>query len=153
MDENEYIEQRLEDQIGYYDRASIRNQWRYKCLKVTEIICAASVPVGIGLAELVGEAQYWPAIFRGLAAVLGASVAIVSGVMAACKYQENWLAYRTTCEMLRHEKHFYETGSGRYEGVTDRFSLLVRCVEELISQENTNWRKHMEATGKKANNG
>ncbi len=42
------------------------------------------------------KGPYWPAIFRGLAVVLGASVAIVSGVIAACKYQENWLAYRTT---------------------------------------------------------
>lgn len=153
MDEKEYIEQRLEDQIGFYDRASIRCQRKYKYLKITEIVCAASVPVGIGLAELAGEWLYWPSILRGLAAVLGASVAIVSGVMAACKYQENWLAYRTTCEMLRHEKYFYETGCGHYKGVTDKLCLLVRCAEELISQENTNWRKYMEPTGKKANKG
>ena len=153
MDEKEYIEQRLEDQIAYYDRASMRSQCKYKYLKITEIMCAACVPVGIGLAELVGQTPFWPAFFRGLAALLGASVAIVSGVMAVCKFQENWLAYRTTCEMLRHEKYFYETGCGHYKGVTDKLCLLVSNVEDLISQENTNWRKHMESTGKKANDG
>lgn len=148
MSETDYPKERLEDQIDYYNNSSKRNQRKYKYLKLAEIVCAASIPVGIGLAELVGNVPFWPAALRGLSAALGALVAVVSGAMAAYKYQENWLAHRTTCEMLTHEKYFYETGCGPYQGAEDRLSLLVNRVEELISQENTNWHKYMDEQSK-----
>ncbi len=148
MSELDYTQERLQDQIDYYNNSSKRNQRKYKYLKLAEIICAASIPVGIGLAELVGNAPYWPAVFRGLSAALGALVVVVSGAMAAYKYQENWLAYRTTCEMLTHEKFFYETGCGPYKDADDKLCLLVNRVEELISQENTDWHKYMNEQNK-----
>ena len=54
------------------------------------------------------------------------------------------MAYRTTCEMLKHEKYFYEAGCGPYKKETDKLCLLVQRVEMLISQENTNWRQYMD---------
>jgi len=54
------------------------------------------------------------------------------------KYQENWVAYRSTCESLKHEKYLYNTKSTPYQG-KDSFNLLVQRVEMLISQENSSW--------------
>ncbi len=149
MDDTAYIKNRLEDQIDYYDRASARHKWWYMHLKVAEIACAASIPVVLAISELAGNAEYAPSILRGLAAALGAGVAILSGVQGIGKYQENWMAYRTTCEMLRHEKFFYETSSGPYKDPTNKAGLLVQRVEELISRENTNWQRYMEEPEKK----
>ena len=149
MDDKQYIESRLEDQISYYDRSSIRNKGRYTFLKVLEIAFAASIPVVLAISELAGNAWYAPSVLRGLAAMLGAGVAILSGVQSIGKYQENWMAFRTTCEMLRHEKYFYETSCGPYKDPATRVCLLVQRVEELISTENTNWQRYMEEAKKK----
>jgi len=144
MDEKEYIEQRLEDQMVWYDRKSMWNQDWHKRLKIAEISIAASIPFWVGAIELVGETPVWSNVLKVIVALLGVLIAVISGIPGIYKFQENWMAYRTTCEMLKHEKYFYETGSGPYKGVTDKLCLLVQRVEMLISQENTNWRQYMD---------
>jgi hypothetical protein len=144
MDEKDYIEQRLVDQMDWYDKKSMWNQNWHKRLKVTEIGIAASIPFWVGAMELVGEASAWSDLFKVVVALLGVLIAVVSGVPGIYKFQENWMTYRTTCEMLKHEKFFYETECGPYKEVTDKLCLLVQRVEMLISQENTNWRQYME---------
>jgi hypothetical protein len=148
MDEKEYRESRLDNQIGWYDRKSGRHKRLYMLFKVLEVIFAASIPVLLAVSELFDDVPDLPLVLRGLAAAFGAGVAILSGVLGIGKFQENWMAYRTTCEMLRHEKYFYEMGCGPYKDPAGRVCLLVQRVEELISQENTNWQQHMEEAKK-----
>ncbi len=149
MDEKEYKESRLDNQIAWYDRKSGWHKWWYTCVKVMEIAFAAGIPVVLAISELAGAATTLAMVLRGLAAVLGAGVAVLSGVQGIYKLQENWMAYRTTCEMLRHEKYFYEMGCGPYKDAEGRACLLVQRVEELISRENTNWQRYMEEAKKK----
>jgi len=149
MDEKGYMAERVEDQLNWYDQRSTWNQSRYKLLKSIEIGAAAGVPVVIATAEFVGNWGFLPSLLRWAGAILGAGVVVLSGIQGICKYQENWVTYRTTAEMLRHEKYFYETDAGPYMGARDKFSLLVHRVEELISQENTNWRKYINQEEKK----
>jgi len=66
-------------------------------------------------------------------------VAISTAALKTFKYQENWISYRTTCETLRKEFHYYEAGIHDYEDAEDRESLFVDRVESLISRENTLW--------------
>ena len=143
MDEKEYMELRLGAQLNWYDQKSAYNQKRYKTLRLIEIICAASIPFLFGLGELVGDRWYWAELLRSVAALFAVVVAISSSVLGLCKYQDNWMAYRTTCEMLRHEKYFYETHCGPYKEAKDPFGKLVERVEKLISQENTSWREYI----------
>jgi hypothetical protein len=143
MDEKDYMEQRLEDEINWYDRKSMSSQLRYKQLRLVEIIAAASIPFWVVLVELSGDVSYLSGFVKILTALSGVVVAVASGIQGFCKFQENWMAYRTTCEMLKHEKFFYGTDSGPYKNAKDKLCLLVNRVEELISQENTNWHKYM----------
>jgi hypothetical protein len=46
----EYIEQRLSDQIGWYDRKSSTNQRWFKRLRFAEIVAAATIPFLSGFA-------------------------------------------------------------------------------------------------------
>ena len=46
----EYIEQRLNDQIGWYDRKSTANQRWFKRLRFAEIVAAATIPFLSGFA-------------------------------------------------------------------------------------------------------
>jgi hypothetical protein len=46
----EYIEQRLNDQIGWYDRKSVTNQRWFRRLRFAEIVAAATIPFLSGFA-------------------------------------------------------------------------------------------------------
>ncbi len=129
-----YLEDRLEDQINWYDSKSIENQKKYKWLKAGEIIFSGLIPFFVILGQI-------HTAFHYLTALSGVIVTILSAFNSLGKYHELWLEYRTTAETLKHERYFYITKSGPYKQLKreDAFKLLVERVESLISRENTQW--------------
>jgi len=125
-----YLKERYEPQINWYDKKSIWNQKLYRRFQLSVIILAAITPVLVAIAP---EVTRWPAVF------IAALVAIGTSILKTFKYQENWINYRTTCETLRKEIHFYKAGLGDYRDSEDREALFVERVESLISRENTMW--------------
>lgn len=123
MTENEYIAQRLDDQIEWYDRKSMWNQKWYKRLKTAEFVLAASVPV------LVAFVASHPVI-KVVIAAAGSAVAVISAVHGLYNFHENWIEYRSVCEALKREKHLYLTRSGIYAEAENPFSLLVDRAEK-----------------------
>ena len=118
---------RLEDQIGWYDRRSGDNQRRYKWLKLLEIAVAASLPVVAAV-----HSPVW--VTGGLAAV----VVVLEGAQHLFQFQQNWITYRSTAEQLKHERYLYLAKAGPYaEG--DRRRQLAERLEGLISQEHAKW--------------
>lgn len=130
MSPEDYIKNRLEDQISWYDKKSIDAQKKYKCFQRAEIIMAAAIPF------LSGFASTHPVV-PVIISLLGTLVVISASMSRLGKYHENWLEYRATCELLRHEKYLYLTGTNPYEDKS--FQLLVERVESMISAENINW--------------
>lgn len=131
MTEEDYLQQRLDDQIRWYDEKSGANQRAYKIIRLTEIVAAASIPVLVGLIP----SYQWLVTVVG---VLGAAIAVMAGAQSLGKYHENWIEYRSVCESLRNEKYMYLTRSGVYEA-ENPFRLLVERTESIISRENINW--------------
>jgi hypothetical protein len=119
---------RLEDQIGWYDRKSIAAQHAYKRLKVLQLVAAAGVPVAAAI-----EATAW------VTAALGGLVLVLEGIQQLGQYQANWIAYRATCESLKHEKHLYLAGAGPYTDPAKAPRSLAERVEGLVSQEHAKW--------------
>jgi len=132
MNQNEYIENRLDDQIDWYDRKSQWNQKIYKRLRVFEFTAAASIPF------LAGYSAINPDLINFSVGLLGLTIAVVTAVVTLYKFQENWVEYRTTCESMKHEKHLFMTNVTPYDG-ENPFSLFVQRIESLISRENTSW--------------
>lgn len=132
MTEEEYLKQRLDHQIDWYDRKSIWHQNWYKKLKAAEIVLAASVPI---LVPLINNYDF----IKYIIAMAGASVAVISGIQALNNFQENWIEYRSVCEALRHEKFLYLTKTGVYSAIENPFNIFVERVESIISHENINW--------------
>jgi uncharacterized metal-binding protein len=143
MDEDQYLSERLEDQIDWYDRKSQWNQWWYKRLQVFQITAAASVPF---LAGYVTDETAYIKIIVGL---LGLLVAVTTSCVTLFKFQENWLEYRATSESLRHEKYLFLTKAEPYN-VGDAFQLLVERVETFISKENAKWAQSLMKSGEAA---
>ena len=94
---------RLQEQIEWYDAESKRAMAVYKCLKVLQIVVAASIPVvaGVGVS---------PWVTGGL----GSTIVVVEGIQQLYRFHEYWLSYRAACEALRHELFLYEAKAGSY---------------------------------------
>jgi hypothetical protein len=145
MKQDEYIKQRVQDQIDWHDRKSQWNQRWFKRIQVVIIAAGALVPFMTGL---------WsePSLYQQLVVGgLGVIVVVASGILTLYRFQELWVDYRMTAESLRSEKLFFETGVSPYD-VDDAFPLLVGKVEALLNRQNVQWQERQQqgstATGK-----
>ena len=134
-----YIQERLQDQIDWYDRKSLEDQRTFKRFRKAEIIAAALIPFTSGITASIDNFLIPGSIVTGL---LGVAVTIFASTLALGRHQEHWIEYRTTCESLKKEKFMFQAAVEPYDG-NDAFSCLVQRVETLISKENTNWTQYM----------
>lgn len=127
MNEEQYIEKRLDDQIDWYSRKSTSYKNRFHFCCVAEITAAAILTIIACVPD-----------FKIVLSMLSAFIVILAGITALFKFQELWISYRTTSESLKHEKYLYETKTDPYQN-EGRFNLLVKNIERMISSENSSW--------------
>ena len=118
---------RLEDQVGWYDRKSSSSQRAYKRTKTAQLILGSAVPV-LALMDA-------PPVVTALVAAV---VVVLEGVQQLTQWQSNWVLYRSTAEALKHERFLYLSSAGPYRG-EDRSAVLAERVEGLVSQEHAKW--------------
>ncbi len=82
MQEQEYLKERLNDQIDWYDSKSIKNQKEYKVIRITEVIISALIPI---LASYATSSI----VVRLLIALGGATIAILIGIQGIYNFHEN----------------------------------------------------------------
>lgn len=128
---NKYVEERYNQEVKWYDGMSKSNKKRYELCQSSMIILSAVTPI------LALTTNAW--ITAGVASIL----AVITNIQKVFKFQENWISYRTTCETLRHEKHFFDASCNEYEEVEDKEKLFIERVESLISRESTLWVNNM----------
>lgn len=152
MNDEQYLAERLEEQIAWHDRKSGWNQKWFKRLQLTQIIASALVPFIAGFDEkttFFGIADIRWMLVVGL---LGMLVAIATAAISLFKFQENWVQYRMTSEQLHHERFLFLTGVEPYHDA-NAFGLLVQRIENLVSRENALWAQSaQEKTHKSSDN-
>jgi hypothetical protein len=141
MDEKEYLETRVDDQINWYGQKAtkfkILNIWSRGIIIVfSAIIPFISVFKPITTLATISLCSRLVDI---LIPLLGSLTSIAAGFSALLKFQENWIEYRTTSENLKHEKYLYLNQSGPYESSKDSYKIFVNRIESLISKENSTW--------------
>ena len=133
MTEEQFIKDRVDDQIQWYGKKSAINKRYHLQTNSMIIICAAMVPFFSGLTGLVGN---WSQYVTG---VLGVITASLTGIVSLAKFQEKWATYRLAREALEREKILYNTVSEPYQSAKDPFHLFVLNVERIMKSENTQW--------------
>lgn len=146
MTSDEYLKDRVEDQINWYSEKSQWNQRWFKRLRVIELIFASLIPF------LVSQITAETALLKVVVGSMGMCIAIISGLVSLYKFQENWIEYRTTAETLKHEKYLFLTGSAPYDS-DDSFQSLVDRIESLISKENSTWARNVNEKAKEKKHG
>ena len=133
MTEEQYITERVEDQIKWYERKSAINKKYYLWSNASIIVFAALIPFLAGLSD---DSIDWP---KYIIAVLGVFTATLTGISALYKFQEKWATYRMTGESLKREKLLFQTKTQPYDGSAASFNQFVSNVESLMSSENAGW--------------
>ena len=129
--------ERLEDQLGWYDRKSVYNRRWHMRLKMATLVAAALIPLASGVTA-------WPWI----AGALGVLVVIFEGAQQLNQFQQHWVSYRSTCEALRHEKYLFLALAGPYATSEHPKRLLAERVESLVSTEHAKWLMQQEESRK-----
>jgi len=133
------IMERLEDQIGWYDLKSLVNQRYFTRIKTVEILAAAVIPflAAFNLPQV-----------RLMTGGLGVLITVLEGMLHLNQYQQNWIAYRSTCESLKHEKYVSLGKAAPYSNAADPHALLAERIESLVSQEHAKWASAQQQEGK-----
>ncbi|WP_165958575.1 DUF4231 domain-containing protein [Macrococcoides bohemicum] len=130
MDIYQYIEERLNEQINWYDKKSTSHKRRYMICKIIAIICTSAIPL-IAITEL--------PYFKFFAILLSGIIGISESINWLNNDHTNWIKYRKTCESLKHEYYAFSTLTGVYKNEEHPGKLLVQRAESIISDENVNW--------------
>lgn len=146
MNVDDFMKERVDDQIDWYKRKSGWNKKCYQYLRAIEIIAATSIPFLVGYMSL--NASY----VRTSVGLLGVLIAVIAGIISLYRFQENWVQYRTTCESLIHERFLFLTKAEPYD-VDSPFQLFVQRIESVVSTENTRWSQYVKSPGKEKESG
>jgi hypothetical protein len=122
------VDERLEDQLAWYDAKATRNRQWFQTMKVLQIVIAAAIPV-------VAAADASVAV----AGALGAVIVVLEGLQQLFQYQQNWVAYRNTAEALKHEKYLFLAGAAPYHDAERPKVLLAQRVGDLVQKEHAAW--------------
>jgi len=135
-----YKEERLEKQIRWLSDKSRQNKLKFRLCQLIILIAGAIIPiinvVPIGDVQTHGDVQT-----RITSSIIGGIIVVVTGLTQLEKYQENWILYRTSAELLKKEKYFFENNVGEYSNLNDidRNKLLVERVESIVSAETSKY--------------
>lgn len=130
-DTSDYKNKRLEEQIKWHSQKARHNKSRFRLYQIIVIFAGAIIPI-VNVIDLAT---------RIISSILGGMIAVVTGLSQLEKYQENWILYRTTSELLKKEKYFYENGVGDYLDLDEskKKKLLVERVESIVSSETSKY--------------
>ena len=141
MTQEEYLKDRVEDQISWYDRKSgFNKKWYHRTQVLTIVFGALITFVGVFTVEEDSLLKY-------LSPLLGASITILSSLLVLYKFQEKWINYRSTSEALQVERNLFLTNCEPY-GKKASFQYFVVRIESILSQENSSWAQTMQPEAK-----
>jgi hypothetical protein len=140
MEQQKYINDRVEDQINWYEKKSALNKKLFLMLKVAETFLALLIPLLTGF--IISGTNTDP--IKITIGLLGVIIAAIANLITLFKYQENWIQYRTMAELLKHEKFLFLSKAGPYKE-TNSFPLFVERIENYLNRENTQWSSYIKA--------
>ena len=131
ISQKEYIIERLNDQLKYYDKVASRSKSRYLKSRTISVVAGALVPVLVNIT--------FPYVDY-VTTILSILVVLIVSLESVFHYREQWVNARSTSEALRKEYYFFSTKEGPYKKHSEKpdkaFIMFVERVEFLIESEN-----------------
>lgn len=153
MTAEEYIEQRLDDQINWYERKSSFCQKKHKMWQVIKIMAALFITIlSLWATSEVSFKDAYDVVLENLninnngplitvshvIGVLGSFIVFIESFVKIFDYEKLWIQYRSTAENLKREKLMFQTKSKPYH-TKEAFMLLVHRCEAIMQAEVQGW--------------
>lgn len=147
MSIEKYINDRLDDQIKYYDLKSIEYKKKHENISLATIIISALIALVPAFIDILHNCK---GIITFLSALLAATITVLQAIDKLKKYNDLFYQFRMTCEKLKQEKELYLYQSGEYKRTDEMTNeqLFVERCESIMATENGTWAQLNE---KKAN--
>lgn len=147
MSIEKYINDRLDDQIKYYDLKSIEYKKKHENISLATIIISALIALVPAFIDILPNCK---GIITFLSALLAATITVLQAIDKLKKYNDLFYQFRMTCEKLKQEKELYLYQSGEYKRTDEMTNeqLFVERCESIMATENGTWAQLNE---KKAN--
>jgi hypothetical protein len=139
MGPQEYLQERVDQQLAWYGTKSAGNKSRYQILRLMQISLGILVSAGGVYAEAIPHGAW-------LLSGFGVLISLSAAWETVFDHQNNWIRYRRIKEELKREKILYVTASGPYrkeatqiDAAEAAFTLFVARVEGLLGEEVEQW--------------
>lgn len=131
-----YINNRVLEQIDWYDKKSSKNQFYYKVYMIVSIILSAFIPIFTLLAD-----ASFGIIIKIIITTISSAITAISAIMALYNFRELWIQYRSNCEILKSVLHRFFTKCGEFSNVegSKSYETLVMSCEEYLTKEFQTW--------------
>lgn len=125
-----YVDSRLVQYQRWYDKKAVKMKAMHLRMRTLSVVGGALVPVLVNL-----DVSFAKLTATVLSLVVVGSVSLES----VYRYREQWKNYRSTEQLLGHERIYFETKVGPYTGLSesDAFRTMVGRVEKAIANENS----------------
>ncbi|MEU9921489.1 DUF4231 domain-containing protein [Streptomyces griseoluteus] len=130
VEAQDYVEGRLTQYQKWYDRKAVKTKAMHLRMRTVSVVGGALVPVLVNL-----DLSFAKLTATVLSLIVVGSVSLES----VYRYREQWKNYRSTEQLLGHERIYFETKVGPYSGLSENeaFTTLVARVESAIANENS----------------
>lgn len=116
-DFDDYMKNRVEDQISYFDSSALKNQKAYRRLKLTSIACNILTTMTIALAFTVPETYK---VSMGILALVLSTVVLGTYQLEEFQnYGAKWEKFRLVAEQLKSEKYMFLNQVGAYSSADE----------------------------------
>lgn len=131
LDIAQYISDRVEDQLTYFDANAMKNQKYFRLIKTIQIVSNITTSILIGLAFI-----YSTYITELALAAFFSSIVVLATYQweEFQNYGAKWEKFRLVAENLKSEKFLFLTGSAQYKNLDKVNSCLifVERIENII---------------------
>ena len=126
----EYVDERLNPEISYYNKSATRAKQRYLQMRAITVVGGALVPVLVNV-----HVAYLDILTTALSLV----VVLFVSLETVYRYREQWTNYRTAEQNLRNEYFIFTSQAGPYVGQDEAsaFAIFVNRIEQAIEAEST----------------
>ncbi len=153
MDPANYLEERVEDQLRYYEKSANKAKRVYTRIQIAIIVLGLLVPVVVNIPTDWNNGVELDLAIRIAVTIMSLALAILNGVSNFRKYGDLWLSYRMTEELLKHEKFLFLARAGKYSEAETAYSEFAQTIESILSAEHNKFRSLVEDAKRPAGGG
>jgi len=143
LNSEDYIRDRINDQLRFYDKKAGRYKSLYLSMRAATVIGGALVPVLVNLnfgpaTVHLGSYSFTLNGIKISTTLISLMVVLFVSLESVYHFKEQWRNYRSTAELMKKEYFLYASGQGRYAGKTEAeaYRLFVEQIETAIDVEN-----------------